>query len=182
MRLVTYAAEGAARAGVIAGDGTVVAAGDLVKGAPDDALGVIAAGERTWRALADAAQSAKGGTAVGQAKLLAPIPRPKRNVFCVGWNYREHFAEGTSARGANEPKELPQHPSFFSKNPNTVVGPDAGVRSEEHTSELQSPYDLVCRLLLEKKKKKIVIYEKVHYEQVILHVDVSESKSQRVST
>src|SRR5438094_2496289 len=28
-----------------------------------------------------------------------------------------------------------------------------GVRSEEHTSELQSPYDLVCRLLLEKKKK-----------------------------
>src|SRR5438094_7615833 len=30
----------------------------------------------------------------------------------------------------------------------------AGIRSEEHTSELQSPYDLVCRLLLEKKKKK----------------------------
>src|SRR5437867_9383319 len=29
-----------------------------------------------------------------------------------------------------------------------------GLRSEEHTSELQSPYDLVCRLLLEKKKKK----------------------------
>src|SRR5437867_7550197 len=28
----------------------------------------------------------------------------------------------------------------------------AGYRSEEHTSELQSPYDLVCRLLLEKKK------------------------------
>src|SRR5207248_10148552 len=31
----------------------------------------------------------------------------------------------------------------------------AGHRSEEHTSELQSPYDLVCRLLLEKKKKNI---------------------------
>src|SRR5207248_7675081 len=29
---------------------------------------------------------------------------------------------------------------------------DPAVRSEEHTSELQSPYDLVCRLLLEKKK------------------------------
>src|SRR5437867_5681215 len=29
-----------------------------------------------------------------------------------------------------------------------------GKRSEEHTSELQSPYDLVCRLLLEKKKHK----------------------------
>src|SRR5437867_6416056 len=30
-----------------------------------------------------------------------------------------------------------------------------GVRSEEHTSELQSPYDLVCRLLLEKKKASL---------------------------
>src|SRR5699024_12823027 len=31
-------------------------------------------------------------------------------------------------------------------------------RSEEHTSELQSRFDLVCRLLLEKKKKKIYLY------------------------
>src|SRR5207248_8702090 len=31
---------------------------------------------------------------------------------------------------------------------------DQHARSEEHTSELQSPYDLVCRLLLEKKNKK----------------------------
>src|SRR5438552_18394204 len=31
---------------------------------------------------------------------------------------------------------------------------DPGIRSEEHTSELQSPDHLVCRLLLEKKKKK----------------------------
>src|SRR5690349_22999181 len=34
-------------------------------------------------------------------------------------------------------------------------GPSARTRSEEHTSELQSRRDLVCRLLLEKKKKKI---------------------------
>src|SRR5438094_1328186 len=33
--------------------------------------------------------------------------------------------------------------------------PSSRNRSEEHTSELQSPYDLVCRLLLEKKKKTI---------------------------
>src|SRR6266516_6323205 len=34
----------------------------------------------------------------------------------------------------------------------------AAARSEEHTSELQSPYDLVCRLLLEKKKKSHIIF------------------------
>src|SRR5207248_11297725 len=38
--------------------------------------------------------------------------------------------------------------------PPWVVAVGAVKRSEEHTSELQSPYDLVCRLLLEKKKKK----------------------------
>src|SRR5437867_10411123 len=50
-------------------------------------------------------------------------------------------------------------PSFSASAP-TAVATAPGVsavanpqRSEEHTSELQSPYDLVCRLLLEKKKK-----------------------------
>src|SRR5688500_19546255 len=33
-----------------------------------------------------------------------------------------------------------------------------GERSEEHTSELQSPCNLVCRLLLEKKKRKLITY------------------------
>src|SRR5437867_7403556 len=37
-----------------------------------------------------------------------------------------------------------------------VIDPDEVKRSEEHTSELQSPYDLVCRLLLEKKKKRYI--------------------------
>src|SRR5207248_4765467 len=37
----------------------------------------------------------------------------------------------------------------------SCVGLARARRSEEHTSELQSPYDLVCRLLLEKKKKEI---------------------------
>src|SRR5205807_7373357 len=43
-------------------------------------------------------------------------------------------------------------PFSSSKNPSAV---DAEKRSEEHTSELQSPCNLVCRLLLEKKKQKI---------------------------
>src|SRR5437667_5331369 len=37
----------------------------------------------------------------------------------------------------------------------SIVGFEKTKRSEEHTSELQSHHDLVCRLLLEKKKKKI---------------------------
>src|SRR5690349_23976194 len=40
-----------------------------------------------------------------------------------------------------------------------VVHHASGGRSEEHTSELQSRRDLVCRLLLEKKKKKIITFK-----------------------
>src|SRR5256885_10501904 len=51
------------------------------------------------------------------------------------------------------------HPNF-----RTPGCPD---RSEEHTSELQSPCNLVCRLLLEKKKKKKISnkYVKKDYQQ-----------------
>src|SRR5689334_24156361 len=49
----------------------------------------------------------------------------------------------------------------------------AGGRSEEHTSELQSQFHLVCRLLLEKKKNKsIVEYIKAHPEPPHLNHDI----------
>src|SRR5207248_11512601 len=41
----------------------------------------------------------------------------------------------------------------FNRRLPTEAATRVAARSEEHTSELQSPYDLVCRLLLEKKKK-----------------------------
>src|SRR5256885_12862678 len=52
------------------------------------------------------------------------------------------------------------------------------VRSEEHTSELQSPCNLVCRLLLEKKKKQILyhclftctFYIVIHYDHLHMHL------------
>src|SRR5207248_5702942 len=47
-----------------------------------------------------------------------------------------------------------QAPAAWDKQTNAGDVVVAVVRSEEHSSELQSPYDLVCRLLLEKKKKK----------------------------
>src|SRR2546421_9446896 len=45
-----------------------------------------------------------------------------------------------------------------------------GLRSEEHTSELQSRSDLVCRLLLEKKKNKHTLISRTIDERVTLHI------------
>jgi 2-keto-4-pentenoate hydratase/2-oxohepta-3-ene-1,7-dioic acid hydratase in catechol pathway len=62
-----------------------------------------------------------GGIALRQARLLAPIPRPRKNVVCVGWNYLEHFQEGERIRASGQ--ELPAHPVFFTKAPTAVIGP-----------------------------------------------------------
>ncbi len=55
------------------------------------------------------------------ALLKAPIPRPRKNVFCVGWNYLEHFAEGGTT--LQDGREIPKWPVFFSKAPTAVNGP-----------------------------------------------------------
>src|SRR5690242_21026234 len=55
-----------------------------------------------------------------------------------------------TARSA-EPRDVPRTPP---RSPAREPSPDADRRSEEHTSELQSHVNLVCRLLLEKKKNK----------------------------
>jgi 2-keto-4-pentenoate hydratase/2-oxohepta-3-ene-1,7-dioic acid hydratase in catechol pathway len=70
-----------------------------------------------------------------RAKLLAPFPVPRKNVFCVGRNYRLHILEGARARGV-EPS-FPKVPEFFSKPRTTVVGHEAGVlRHAAHTQKL----------------------------------------------
>src|SRR5437868_7163427 len=55
---------------------------------------------------------------------------------------------------------------------NAGISATPRVRSEEHTSELQSRFDLVCRLLLEKKKKKKKsIHHHPHHEQYHIEID-----------
>jgi 2-keto-4-pentenoate hydratase/2-oxohepta-3-ene-1,7-dioic acid hydratase in catechol pathway len=88
---------------------------------PQDMVSLIAAGARGRAWLRQAAARAKKTVPLGKVKLLAPIPRPRKNVFCVGWNYVEHFEESRVSR--LHTVEFPAHPTFFSKVPTTVVGP-----------------------------------------------------------
>lgn len=85
-----------------------------------DMLSLIAAGPAALTAI----QQLPANTTdlpLAECRLLAPIPRPRKNVFCVGWNYQEHFDEGAAIRP--QVKEMPAHPTFFSKTPTTVIGP-----------------------------------------------------------
>lgn len=56
-------------------------------------------------------------------RLLAPLPQPRRNIFCVGWNYLAHFHEGQGRRGIADDEELPDYPTFFTKATTAANGP-----------------------------------------------------------
>src|SRR3546814_371160 len=98
----------------------------------------------------------------GNVTLLAPIPRPRKNIFGIGLNYTEHVAE--SARSLDTSKDLPQQPVIFSKPPTAVVAWNDPIRhnakvtqqldrSEEHTSELQSLMRISYAVFCLKKKR-----------------------------
>jgi 2-keto-4-pentenoate hydratase/2-oxohepta-3-ene-1,7-dioic acid hydratase in catechol pathway len=132
MRLVTFkpACDAPARIGVLLPGGRIVDVGAAAKHRgieltfdADDMLSLIAAGGAGLAALERLVAEPTPGQDLpaDAARLLAPIPRPRKNVFCVGWNYLEHFREGEAIR--NTGQELPEHPIFFSKAVTAVIGP-----------------------------------------------------------
>lgn len=68
--------------------------------------------------------------------LLAPIPRPRKNIFGIGLNYVEHVAE--SSRTLDTSKDLPKQPVIFSKPPTTVIGPGEAI---EHNAKITQQLD-----------------------------------------
>ena len=135
LQLVTFTDAKGPRPGAMAGVGQVldlIAAGGLPAGVTD-MQGIIANGAPALAAIRAAlAHPAPAALLpLEQVTLMAPIPRPHRNLFCVGRNYMDHVAEGDRTRGITE-SELPKHPQFFTKAPDTVIAPGAAI--PDHTA------------------------------------------------
>ncbi|WP_370166474.1 fumarylacetoacetate hydrolase family protein [Bradyrhizobium diazoefficiens] len=90
-------------------------------------------GYRSKRAAIEKAiQSSVGKIDVANVEILAPIPRPRRNILCVGKNYHEHAKEfGRSGfdGGSTGGDETPAHPIIFTKMPSAVIGPGEPIES-----------------------------------------------------
>lgn len=147
MRLVTYRPSivDAARLGVIQGDEIV----DVQRFAasrgtelPACMLQLIDLGPSAVRALKELLAAAEGRWPAGcsvpadNVQLLAPIPRPRKNIFGIGLNYVEHVAE--SSRTLDTSKDLPKEPVIFSKPPTTVVGPGEPI---QHNAKITQQMD-----------------------------------------
>ena len=73
---------------------------------------------------------------LANVRLLAPIPRPRKNIFGIGLNYVEHVAE--FAASLDTANDLPKQPVIFSKPPTTVIGPGDAI---EHNAKLTQQLD-----------------------------------------
>ncbi len=73
--------------------------------------------------------------AVGSLTLASPVAPLTRNLFCVGWNYPAHFAEGKSIRGAGAAQEIPERPAFFTKATGTLIGPNDPIEAHGAVTE-----------------------------------------------
>ena len=93
--------------------------------APSTLLALIQAGPDAWRRMNAMARSLEIGERdsypVTSVRWHAPIPRPAKNVFCLGLNYAAHAKESSQARGRE--MKIPTVPVIFTKAPTTVNGP-----------------------------------------------------------
>ena len=118
-------------------------------GFPRSLLEVIQGGEATWASVREVWEFGKGlvdqqaieelatrrlAYPLKRVRLLAPIPSPARNVFCLGRNYADHAAE----RGA----AAPDHPVYFTKPGTAVVGPGDDIVHHAITKELDYEVEL----------------------------------------
>ncbi len=117
MRFATYQVDGVVQVGVVAGD--------VIRPLPErfgDLVDIIAGGHEALDAVRRHLTSSTPDVPLDRVRLLSPIQRFRRDILCTGWNYWDHFEEGIGKREGQE-VDRPRHPTFFTKGPDTVVGP-----------------------------------------------------------
>jgi 2-keto-4-pentenoate hydratase/2-oxohepta-3-ene-1,7-dioic acid hydratase in catechol pathway len=122
MRIVTFEDQNGRRIGVLDGD-MVADVTTVDRGLPSDMVDLVGLGSAGLGRLRTAFESAPR-LASASLQMLAPIPRPRKNVMAVGRNYRDHAKEfSDSGFDASEKQMIPDHPVVFTKAPTSVIGP-----------------------------------------------------------
>lgn len=171
MRLVTYRSTivDAARLGVLQGDEIIdVQRFCAQRGVelPSCMLALIDLGPSALRVLKELLAAAQDQWPAAcsmpavNVQLLAPIPRPRKNIFGIGLNYVEHVAE--SSRTLDTAKDLPKQPVIFSKPPTTVIGPGEPIRHDARITQ-QMDWEVELAAVIGKRASRVSVDEALHY-------------------
>ncbi len=122
MKIAAFLYQGSPCVGLVSADLTSVQAFALPKDVA--ALGALPIIEALARG--DALPALQASVALASVQLTAPMPQPRRNIFCVGKNYTAHakeFAGSGFDSSAKSGGDIPTVPIYFTKVPESVVGP-----------------------------------------------------------
>jgi 2-keto-4-pentenoate hydratase/2-oxohepta-3-ene-1,7-dioic acid hydratase in catechol pathway len=143
VKLLTFstASHPTPRIGVLANETDIVDVGAAALGSglelafdANDMISLIESGKTGLAQVRRLLEDQRRGTPEPQEiHIHAPIPRPRKNVFCVGWNYLEHFQEGERIRQSGQ--DLPTHPVFFTKATTAVNSPTGDINCDPALSE-----------------------------------------------
>jgi 2-keto-4-pentenoate hydratase/2-oxohepta-3-ene-1,7-dioic acid hydratase in catechol pathway len=128
MRLARAYADGQWRLGAIVADDKEIV---LLPGSLDD---VVRGGPSALDAVRTAVSRASA-VPLADVRLGVPLRRFNRDILCTGWNYWDHFEESKGKREGQDPPEAPKHPTFFTKGPDTVIGPTDDIAYDPQLSE-----------------------------------------------
>ena len=123
MRLVTFSDAAGMRIGVHDKDSNTIVDLAATTRLPKDMTAFIALGKNGLKRARAAVKSGEGRVPFASVKLHAPIPRPAKNILCVGKNYHDHAREfHASGFDASAGKDaIPELPILFTKWPNSVI-------------------------------------------------------------
>ena len=141
MKIAAFHHQGQPGVGLVSADLASVQPFDL--SAPERALGALPVIERL--AAGQGLPALLPAIAMADLRLIAPLPKPRRNIFCVGKNYFEHareFAGSGFDSSAKSGGDIPAFPIYFSKVPESVIGPDAAVEMPAASSAIDYEAEL----------------------------------------
>ncbi|MCP5421156.1 MAG: fumarylacetoacetate hydrolase family protein [Gammaproteobacteria bacterium] len=102
---------------------------------------------------------------LAEVRLLAPIPRPVRSIFCVGKNYRDHALEFVRSGfdvGADAQQIVESDPIIFTKLATSVVGPYDDVELHEETTQ-QVDYEGELAIVIGRPGRNILAQDAMDY-------------------
>ncbi|VTU33705.1 fumarylacetoacetate hydrolase family protein [Variovorax sp. PBL-E5] len=156
MKFVSFAssAQEAPRPGVVVDERFVIDLAALPDAPFDNSslLGLIEAGDAGLAWVRAVLAQPHERIALDHVHLFAPIPKPRKNVFCVGWNYLAHFEEGDKTRAAKV--DLPDRPTFFTKASTAVGGPYDPIPIDD-TITLKLDWEAELGVIIGKRGKNI---------------------------
>ena len=148
MRIATIVHQGQRHVGRLSADGLRLELFDI-----DGTRGALPLAEAA--AAGAPLPALRGSVALADVQLIAPLPTPRRNLWCVGRNYHAHAKELQGSVFKDNAKAVDAWPIVFTKAPETVVGPGADVHLPGDAVSSQIDYEAELTIVIGKGGKNI---------------------------